>query len=205
MNIYFSYGENEVAYLSKRCPKLGALMERLGPLQRSVTPDPFVALLNSVIAQQISIKAAATVCSRFTALAMDQHGAITPRSVGQLSPESVQQCGMSMRKAGYIIGIAQAAQEGSVDFDALAGMSDADVVRTLSALHGVGVWTAEMLLIFSLHRPDVLSWLDLGIRKGLMALYNKKQLTEKQFAVYRKRFSPHGSVASLYLWALAGQ
>lgn len=201
MDTYFSYGDAEIAYLRKRCPKLGALMERLGPLQRRVTPDPFVALLDSVFAQQISVKAAVTVCARFAALA----GEITPMSVAALSTESIQQCGTSMRKAEYIKGIALAALDGTVDFASLQGMSDADVVRSLSTLRGVGVWTAEMLLIFSLHRPDVLSWLDLGIRKGLMILYGKKQLTEKQFAVYRKRFAPHGSVASLYLWALAGQ
>ena len=110
-----------------------------------------------------------------------------------------------MRKAEYIQGIARAALDGVIDFAGLKDMPDDEVVRHLSALRGVGVWTAEMLLIFSLCRPDVVSWLDLGIRKGMMLLYGKKTLTPKQFATYRKRYSPYGSVASLYLWSLAGQ
>ena len=75
----------------------------------------------------------------------------------------------------------------------------------LSALDGVGVWTAEMLLIFSLQRPDVVSWGDLAIRRGMMALYGLNSLTRTQFDNYRKRYSPYGSVASLYLWALAAR
>ena len=198
---FFPYGQKEIEYLTRRCPKMGALIEHIGHLQRPVQPDPFQALLSSVLSQQISSKGAATVCSRFQALAGD----MTPERVAALPVQDIQGCGTSMRKAEYIKGIAEAALNGVIDFAALADMSDGDVVRRLSALRGVGVWTAEMLLIFSLCRPDVVSWLDLGIRKGMMALYGKKTLSPRQFAVYRKRYSPFGSVASLYLWALAGQ
>ena len=85
----------------------------------------------------------------------------------------------------------------------LATLSDAEIIRRLSSLNGVGVWTAEMLLIFSLERPDVVSWGDLAIRRGMMNLYGLDSLTREQFDRYRKRYSPYGSVASLYLWALA--
>ncbi|MCH5277783.1 MAG: DNA-3-methyladenine glycosylase 2 family protein [Desulfovibrionaceae bacterium] len=198
---FFPYGQKEMEHLTRRCPKMGELIGRLGLLERPVQPDPFQALVTSVLAQQISSKGAATVCARFQALA----GRITPERVAALSVQDIQGCGTSMRKAEYIKGIAGAAQNGVIDFAALASMPDAEVVRRLSCLRGVGVWTAEMLLIFSLCRPDVVSWLDLGIRKGMMALYGKKTLSPRQFAVYRKRYAPFGSVASFYLWALAGQ
>lgn len=198
---FFPYGREEMEYLSRRCSSLGALIERLGPLQRPVRPDPFEALVTSVLSQQISSKGAATVCGRFQELV----GTITPERVVALPVEELQRCGTSMRKAEYLKGIAEAALSGTIDFAALADLPDAEVVRRLSALRGVGVWTAEMLLIFSFCRPDVVSWLDLGIRKGMMTLYGKRKLTPRQFAVYRKRYAPFGSVASLYLWALAGQ
>ena len=89
--------------------------------------------------------------------------------------------------------------------DDFPSLPDAEIISRLSALDGVGVWTAEMLLIFSLQRPDVVSWGDLAIRRGMMALYGLNSLTRTQFDNYRKRYSPYGSVASLYLWALAAR
>ena len=90
--------------------------------------------------------------------------------------------------------------KGHINLKELEHLSDDEVIKQLSSLHGVGVWTAEMLLIFSLQRSDVVSYGDLGIRKGMMKLYGLESLTKKQFANYRERYSPYGSVASLYLW-----
>lgn len=81
---------------------------------------------------------------------------------------------------------------------------DEELIRKLSALNGIGVWTAEMLMIFSLCRPDVLSWGDLGIRRGMALLYGDRELTRERFERRRKRYSPYGSVVSLYLWSIAG-
>jgi len=81
-------------------------------------------------------------------------------------------------------------------------MEDSEVIAKLSALRGVGVWTAEMLLIFSLQRSDVLSWGDLAIKKGIMKLYGLESLSREQFEEYRRLFSPYNSVASLYLWEI---
>jgi len=87
--------------------------------------------------------------------------------------------------------------------DALREMPDETVIERLCALKGIGVWTAEMLLIFSLGRPDVLSWGDLAIRRGMTRLYGLKELTREKFEMYRKRYSPYGTVASLYIWAVS--
>ena len=82
-------------------------------------------------------------------------------------------------------------------------MSDSDVIKTLTDIRGIGVWTAEMLLIFSLMRPNVISYGDLAIRRGMMRLYNLKELPKDRFGRYAKRYSPYGSVASLYLWQIS--
>ncbi|NMB24515.1 MAG: DNA-3-methyladenine glycosylase 2 family protein [Firmicutes bacterium] len=199
---YFPYGETEITYLQSQDPKLGKEIERLGMIKRQVIPDPFESLINSIISQQISKKAAATVSGRVYDL-LD--GCVAPESIISVGPAAIKGCGMSERKAGYIMGIAEAALSGEVDFDTLHTLSDQEIIKKLITLRGVGVWTAEMLLIFSLARPDVVSYGDLAIRRGMMTLYGLDELSRKQFATYAKRYSPYGSVASLYLWALAGQ
>ena len=93
---------------------------------------------------------------------------------------------------------------GELDLDAVAKMPDAEVIDTLSSLRGIGVWTAEMLLLFTLQRPDVLSYGDLGIHRGMRMVYRHRKITKKLFEKYRRRLSPCGSIASLYFWMVAG-
>ena len=196
---YFQYGETEIQYLKQQDPVLGNAIDRIGYIKRNLSPDPFDALISSIVSQQISKKAADTVWIRLK----EKAESITPEKIAKTDVEEIKNCGMSYRKAGYIKGIGKAAIDGSVNFSALHQLSDNEVVKKLSSLHGVGVWTAEMLLIFSLQRPDVVSFRDLGIRRGMMNLYKLTELTQKHFEEYRKRYSPYGSVASLYLWELS--
>ena len=168
-------------------------------IEREVTPDLFTALISSIASQQISAKAAETVWARME----DRFGAITPATIASATVEAIQQCGMSLRKAGYIRGIGVAVTEGHLDLPGLRDLPDSEVIARLSALKGVGTWTAEMILIFSLERPDVVSWDDLAIRRGMMTLYGKTTLARAEFEKYRKRYSPYGSVASLYLWEIS--
>lgn len=194
----FNYGQTEIDYLKRKDKKLGAVIDRIGLIQREIMPDPFIALISSVVSQQISKKAAETVWNRLSLLI----GNITPESIAKMSLSDIKACGMSERKASYIKGIADAALSGTVDFKNLHTLTDEEIIAKLSSLHGVGVWTAEMLLIFSLNRPDVLSYKDLAICRGMMNLYGLKELRKEKFLNYRKRYSPYGSVASLYLWAM---
>ena len=83
-------------------------------------------------------------------------------------------------------------------------MPDEEVIRVLSSLKGIGVWTAEMILLFCLQRPDIFSYDDLAIQRGLRMVYHHRQVSRELFEKYRRRYSPYGSVASLYLWAVAG-
>lgn len=197
---FFEYGQQEMEYLKRKDKKLGRVIDDMGVIRRSVKPDVFSALIESIVSQQISTKAAQTVSERMNSLLNND---ISAQSIANAGLEAIKSCGMSQRKAGYILGIAEASLSGAVDFNTLHTLSDEDIVKKLTALNGVGVWTAEMLLIFSLCRPNIVSYGDLAIRRGMMNLYGLKELPKEKFERYRKRYSPYGSVASLYLWALS--
>lgn len=198
---FFRYGKTETDYLTAHDPALGAEIARIGHIDREVIPDLFAALINSIAGQQISGKALATVWARLC----DRLGEITPTAVLSAGEDGLRACGLSGRKAGYMLAAAHAVQDGSLPIHSLVEKSDEEIIRTLTALSGVGRWTAEMLLIFSLERPDVLAFDDLGIRKGLSRLYGWDEVTRAQFEDCRARFSPYGTVASLYLWHIAAE
>ncbi len=189
-------------HLSGRDKRLGAFIEKTGVLGHEVSGDAFTALLRSIVGQQISSKAAQTVWERLEKFWGRKPG---PKKILALDPLEIQRCGLSHKKVGYLRGVAQAALEKRVAFSKLHELPDAEVIAQLSSLKGVGVWTAEMILMFTLGHPDVVSFGDFGIRRGFMRLYGKKEITKKDFERYRKRYSPHGSVASLYIWAAADQ
>jgi len=195
---YFKYTEQETNYLRKKDKKLARVIDQIGEIKREVNSDPFASLVESIIGQQISSKAALTVKCKLNELC-----GMERNKLYSLTLEEIQACGMSMRKAEYIKNIAAVAVSGSIDFDALHSKSDEEIIATLTKIKGIGIWTVEMLLIFSLMRPDVVSYGDLAIRRGMMKLYGHKELAKERFAKYAKRYSPYGSVASLYLWALS--
>ncbi|HII99724.1 MAG TPA: DNA-3-methyladenine glycosylase 2 family protein [Methanoregula sp.] len=195
----FRYGTTEIEHLKKRDWRLGAAIDEIGMIKRAINPDLFNALVASVAGQQISAKAAETVWSRME----ERFGIITPDTISAATAEEIRHCGISLKKAGYIKGIGNAVVDGNLDLNGLHELSDDDVITRLTDLRGVGIWTAEMLLIFAMERPDVLSWGDLAIRRGMMRLYGKESIDRAVFERYRKRYSPYGTVASLYLWEIA--
>ena len=103
----------------------------------------------------------------------------------------------------YIKDFSRKVHSGEFDVEKLAEMTDEEVIKELSSLKGIGVWTAEMLLLFCMQRPDVVSFGDLAIIRGMRMLYRHREIDRKKFDRYRKRYSPYGSVASLYLWAIS--
>ena len=195
----FRYGSIEIDHLRAWDRKLGCAIDEIGMIERRVIPDIFMALVASVASQQVSAKAAETVWGRME----KRFGIITPDTISAATAEEIQQCGMSMRKAGYIKGFGDAVARGDPDLAALFALADDEVIARLTTLDGVGVWTAEMMLIFSMQRPDVVSWGDFAIRRGMMRLYGKETLDRAAFDRYRHRYSPYGSVASLYLWEIS--
>lgn len=197
----FAYGQTETDYLTARDPVLGQAIRRIGPIEREVIPNLFTALVNSIAGQQISGKALATVWARLC----DRLGEVTPENVLAAGEDGLRSCGLSGRKAGYMLSAARAVQDGTLPIHSLVDKSDEEVIKTLTALPGVGRWTAEMLLIFSLERPNVLAFDDFGIRKGICRLYGLDELTRAQFEQYRARYAPYATVAGLYLWEIAAE
>ena len=195
----FEYGEKETAFLRKKDRALGRVIDAMGHLHRAVEPDIFMALVNAILGQQISSRAHRTVWERFQSM----FPPLTPENIAAIPPETLQTCGISMRKALYISEIAATIHSGHLDLSLLPAMDDAELCARLCQLKGIGVWTAEMLMIFSMQRQNVLSWDDLAIQRGLRMLYKHRTLTREHFAKYKKRYTPCGSVASLYLWELS--
>ena len=200
MSVYFAYGEAELDYLRKKDKRLAAVIDRVGHIDRAVDPDLFSSVIHHIIGQQISTKAQATIWQRM----QDALGEVNAETVLAAGVPRLQSLGMTFRKAEYITDFAGKIHTGAFDLDTVEHMSDEDAIRELSALKGIGVWTAEMILLFCMQRPDIFSYDDLAIQRGLRMVYHHRSIDRKLFEKYRRRFTPYCSVASLYLWAAAG-
>ena len=198
--MYFTYGEQALSYLRKKDKRLGEVIDRIGHISRAVDTDLFSSVVRHIIGQQISTKAQATIWQRV----QDALGAVNAETILTAGVPKLQSLGMTFRKAAYITDFAERVHTGAFDLDAVAHMSDDDAIRALSSLKGIGVWTAEMILLFCLQRPDIFSYDDLAIRRGLRMVYHHREIGRERFEKYRRRFSPYCSVASLYLWAVSG-
>ena len=198
--MYFSYGEKETEYLKQKDPVLGAVIDAVGHVYRETDPDLFAAVVHHIVGQQISTKAQATIWRRMR----QALGALDAQRIAETDAAQLQALGISLRKAQYIRDFAEKVRTGAFDLQQVAQLPDDEAIRALASLKGVGVWTAEMILLFCLQRPDVFSYDDLAIQRGLRMVYHHRKIDRKLFEKYRRRFSPYGSVASLYLWAAAG-
>ena len=198
--MHFEYGEKEISYLKSKDAKLAEVIDTLGFVEREVDTDLFSAVVHHIIGQQISTKAQATIWQRM----QDALGQVNAETILSAGVSNLQALGISFRKAEYITDFARKVHTGEFDIDAVNQMSDADAISALSSLKGIGVWTAEMILLFCMQRPDIFSYDDLAIQRGLRMVYHHRRIDRKLFEKYRRRFSPYCSVASLYLWAVSG-
>lgn len=198
--MFLEYGEKETEYLKSRDKRLGEAIDRIGHVNRAVDADLFAAVVHQIMAQQISTAAQETLWKRLTG----RVGIVNADSILSLGRDELQGVGMSYRKVEYIRDFAEKVKSGEFEIEALWQMSDEDVVQALSSLKGIGVWTAEMLMIFCMQRPDVVSFGDLAILRGMRMLYRHRNIDRAKFEKYRRRYSPYGTAASLYLWAIAG-
>jgi DNA-3-methyladenine glycosylase II len=196
---YFHYGELELNYLKLKDKKLAHAIETIGFIKRPIRKDLFSSLVQSIVGQQISNKANQTILKRMHSALGD----ITPLLLQSLSDKDLQAFGLTFRKVAYIKNISQQNQDNVVNLEALRYMSDETVIHILSELKGVGVWTAEMFLIHSLSRSNVISYRDLAIIKGMRMLYRHREINKPQFNKYKKRYSPYATVASFYLWQIS--
>ncbi len=198
--MYFTYGETEKEYLKSKDKKLGEVIDKIGHINREVDSDLFSAIVNTIIGQQISTKAHITIWKRM----ISELGEITANTILNAGVEKIQQFGTSFRKANYIVDFAKRVKNDEFDLVGISEKTDDEVIAELSSLKGIGVWTAEMIMLFCLQRPNVFSFGDLAILRGMRMVYHHKDIDKERFERYRKRFSPYCSVASLYFWAVAG-
>jgi 3-methyladenine DNA glycosylase/8-oxoguanine DNA glycosylase len=190
-----------VRALKKSDPKLDQLISEIGPcrLRREEMQDPYVALAEAIVYQQLNGKAAATIFSRL--VAMFPSG-LDPRAILATEEGALRAAGISRNKEAALRHLAEKRLDGTVPhLEALEPMEDEEIVTRLSSVRGVGRWTVEMLLLFRLGRPDILPAADYGIRKGFKAMLKKRDLPEpKEILARGERWRPHRSVASWYLW-----
>ncbi len=191
------YGNEQTGLLAQRDERLGAFIERKGFVERHVFDDFFTGLCYNIIGQQLSMKACETLWNKFIG------------SVGEPLAENctdallLKQCGLSRAKAECIAECAARYISGELDEKRLISMTDSEAIAALTAIRGIGIWTAEMVLIFCLARPDVLSLSDFGIRKGLSLLHSIAMTDKKAMERFKALYSPYGTVASVYLWEAA--
>lgn len=196
---YFEYSDIEIEYLKSRDPVLKQVIEQIGIIKRAVIPDLFAALVNSIVGQQISTKAHQTIWQRIN----NSFSPITPANFKSLSAEELQKCGITTKKAHYIKEITRRIISDQLDLERLADLSNEEVIEQLCGLPGIGRWTAEMILIFSLQRKDIISYSDLAILRGMRMVYHHRRITPQLFTKYKRRYGPYATIASLYLWAVA--
>lgn len=198
--MYFAYGDKETEYLKSKDKRLAEVIDKIGHINRTVDEELFPAVVHHIVAQQISTKAQESIWQKMK----DGLGEISADTLTVCGRERLQKFGISFRKADYIMDFARKVKCGEFDLSKIDAMSDEEVIAALSSLKGVGVWTAEMLLLFCLQRPNVLSFGDLAILRGIRMVYHHRKVSREQFEKYRRRLSPYCSVASLYFWAVAG-
>ena len=187
-----------VVHLKKSDPVLRAIIERVGPCRMEFGPPEFHSLAEAIIYQQLNGKAAVTIFKRFAALAGEP---LTPEGILKLTPEQMRAVGLSKQKSSYLFDMAERAQRGELDFTKLPNLSDEEVIKHLTQVKGVGVWTAHMFLMFTLRRPDVLPTGDYGVQAAIKKHYRKRKWPKpKDMEKIARPWSPYRSVACWYLW-----
>jgi DNA-3-methyladenine glycosylase II len=192
--IYWQQASSELAHTD---PVMAGLVASFSSSSLVSRGDPFSTLARSIVGQQISVKAADSVWARFVAALPE----LTPAAVLGVSPELLRSCGLSARKVEYMGDLARHVLEGQIHIDHWSAMSDAEIIAELTAVRGIGVWTAEMFLIFNQLRPDVFPLDDIGLQKAVALHYFAgERPVRRELAAFGERWRPWRSVATWYLW-----
>jgi DNA-3-methyladenine glycosylase II len=192
-----------IAHLRTVDPKLRKVIDRVGPCTLAPRRDYFVVLSKAIFSQQISTTVASTLFGRFRDLFPMRRP--TPTMVLRVMSENpenfLKHCGLSRQKAAYLKDLAIHFSEGGIPTRRLSGIADEEVIQSLIRVKGIGRWTAEMFLIFTLNRPDVLPVDDLGLRDGIWEVYRLKQRpTAKECITIGEKWRPWRTVGTWYLW-----
>jgi DNA-3-methyladenine glycosylase II len=188
-----------ILHLKKSDPVMRAIIDRVGAYKIQHREPSFETLVRSIVYQQLSGKVASVILGRLIALLPG--GAVTPDAILKLTPARMRKAGLSKQKTAYIRDLARKTNKGHVKFEALADLTDLEVIEHLTQVKGIGVWTAHMFLIFALRRPDVLATGDLGVRIAIQKAYELAELPlPKQVEELAAPWRPYSSVAVWYLW-----
>lgn len=190
------------SYLSDIDPIMARAIERVGPCKLEPNPNVFEALVDAIISQQISVRAADAIMARLrAALSAEAGGSITPQSLQPLEHEALRAVGLSTPKARYIRDLTERVNSRQLDLDHLGELDDERVIEELIVVKGIGRWTAEMILIFSLGRPDVLPVDDLGLLEGVREAYSlETRPTPKEMRERGEIWRPYRTFGTWYMW-----
>jgi DNA-3-methyladenine glycosylase II len=177
--------------------KLACLIDRIGGYTLELETDYFASLAQTIVGQQLSLGAARTIWDRISKVC----GCISPRTILSANFETLREVGVSKAKIGYLKDLAEQTANGTLNFDRIITLPNEEIIKVLTNIKGIGRWTAEMFLIFSLGRLDVLSTSDVGLQRAIRWLYSlDSEPTKIEIAKYDERWNPYQTVASLYLW-----
>ena len=188
-----------INHLKKADPVLAGIIQKTGPYRVIYMEPVFQTLVRSIVYQQLSGKAAMTIFNRLAGAA--KVTPLTPEAILKLRPQKMRTLGLSKQKTLYIRELAKLTRDGDIQFERLPEMEDAAIIETLTRVKGVGVWTAQMFLMFALQRPNVLPVGDLGVRAAMKKAYGLAELPKPQeMESIAAAWHPYRSIGSWYMW-----
>jgi len=189
-----------IIHLKKKDAVLRRIIETVGPYRMEFLEPVFSTLVRSIVYQQLSGKVARVIYNRLLEAA-DAGSGLTPQAILKLTPARLRKIGLSRQKSAYILDLARRTHEGSVVFETMHQLNDQEVIDHLTAVKGIGVWTAHMFLIFALRRTDVLPTGDLGVRMAIRKAYELSDLPKPaEIEAIAGAWRPYCSIAAWYLW-----
>ena len=193
----YTLESKEVKYLVENNPNLLQLFQKKDEVIVNIDDDYFVSLVGTIVSQQLSGKVARTIFDRVNKL-FDHE--ITAEKILNMPEENLRSVGLSFQKIKYFKSLSECYITKAIDLDHLSDMSDDSIIEMLTKIKGIGVWSAQMFLLFSLGREDVFSVLDLGLRNAVKIIYNNQDLTNLEIEEISKNWIPYRSIVSHYLW-----
>ncbi|MBI5045052.1 MAG: DNA-3-methyladenine glycosylase 2 family protein [Candidatus Levybacteria bacterium] len=191
--------DKELRFLSKNDPILGQIIKKVPPIEKHKATNYFEALLESIVSQQLSVKAADTIWSRFLALLPGKR--VIPEEVWKIDDQKIRDAGISWQKVSYIKDLAKKTMESGILFEQFEIMTDEEIITELVKVKGIGRWTAEMFLMFAMDRPDVFSYGDLGLRRAIEKAYKlRHEPTQEEAEKIAQKWKPYRTIACRYLW-----
>jgi len=179
-------------------PVLAAIIQQVGPFRMEYAPAEFCSLAEAIVYQQLNGKAALTIFKRFSEVAGEP---LSPAGILRLTDEQMRAVGLSKQKSSYLKDLAAKTASGTLDFSRLHELPDEEVIKHLTQVKGIGVWTAHMFLMFSLRRPDVLPTGDYGVQMAMKKHYRKRKLPRpRDMEKIARAWAPYRSIACWYLW-----